>query len=366
MSQKTSVDISICKSNIKEETYYARVCSTGYVSCEELLAKLKKVAPYADENLMAASLKELGNIILELVKEGKTVEFFSLGCFSLGSRGCVEVEKGQSSYLQDKSVEPSHLPASRIDSITAGSYDLNVSPILKSKPAFCLNFQQSLKLKKALQNVEVNVAIKKKRLPTITEVTHLSKIHSTSHMSTTPSSIPTILSIKGEDLKIVQKTREDTKQKKQTNQTEKMRTERVNIYEQVGVYIEEKESEGSRKASTIQKIPMQNIIKNTPKELVVILDEPLIEGKKYNLAIATQYVKMGKQRIGQLLRTSKIELSISESTAKKTAKKEHVKLQKTLMSLEKAHTQRQHLLNEHTTMPALKYAHLARHQSGSL
>jgi len=365
MSQKASVDISICKSNIKEETYYARVCSTGYVSCEELLAKLKKVAPYADETLMAASLKELGNIILELVKEGKTVEFFSLGCFSLGSRGCVEVEKGQSSYLQDKSVEPSHLPASRMDSITAGSYDLNVSPILKNKPAFCLNFQQSLKLKKALQNVEVNVAIKKKRLPTITEVTHLSKIHSTSHMSTTPSSIPTILSIKGEDLKIVQKSKEDTKQKEQTNQTnqtEKMRTERVNIYEQVGVYIEEKESEGSRKASTIQKIPMQNIIKNTPKELVVILDEPLIEGKKYNLAIATQYVKMGKQRIGQLLRTSKIELSISESTAKK----EHVRLQKTLMSLEKAHTQRQHLLNEHTTMPALKYAHLARHQSESL
>ena len=44
LHNKKFVNVSVCKCNIKAKpgTYYARVCKTGRVSSEELLAQLKQ------------------------------------------------------------------------------------------------------------------------------------------------------------------------------------------------------------------------------------------------------------------------------------------------------------------------------------
>ena len=74
----------------------------------------------------------------------------------------------------------------------------------------------------------------------------------------------------------------------------------------------------------MRKLPQENIIKNTPKELIVILDEKIEPSKTYNLAIATQYVKMGEKRVGRILRGTKVVFSketIGEAKACRKVKK---------------------------------------------
>ena len=41
---------------------------------------------------------ELSQLIVDLIQDGKTVEFFSLGSFSLASRGKVEVKRSKTNW----------------------------------------------------------------------------------------------------------------------------------------------------------------------------------------------------------------------------------------------------------------------------
>ena len=290
--EKTYIDVSICKSNIKEKTYYAKPCLSGFIKSDELLKRLKKRAPYVDETVMRAALQELSSLMVNLIGDGKTVEFFSLGSFSLGTKGKVEVS--EQSYLQDENMDIARLDAKRIDNATSGGYNLDVSPFIKTKPTFILKFEQSQLVKKTLEKMEVNVAIKKKRAPTIAQITRVSKSSNQAH-----THCPTILRIRGEDLKIVSHVETTEADEAFISKQDK----------QVGVYIEEG---GKRK-----KLPDENIIKNTPRELLVILDEKLEDSKAYNLAITTQYVKMGSKRVGHLLRSTKVKFRMDELEVEK-------------------------------------------------
>ena len=331
--KKSFIDVSICKSNIKEETYYAKPCKNGFVKSCELLSMLKRRAPYVDETVMSAACEELSNIIVSLISVGKTVEFFSLGSFSLATKGKVEVEASEQSYLQDESVDITKQEAKKIEDITSGGYNLDVSSIIKTKPTFILKFEQSQLVKKTLENMEVNVAIKKKRAPTVAQITNVVSKYS----NKAKGNLPTILRIKGEDLKIVShaETKEGDvlhvlkeKQMKQTSfeHGNSKPAELVSVAGQVGVYIEESGS------GMMKKLPNENIIKNTPKELMVILDEKLEDGAMYNLVIATQYVKMGKRRVGHILRSTKIEFNTNEIEKEKASSR----LQHTLAPIGRA------------------------------
>ena len=315
--EKTYIDISICKSNIKENTSYAKPCLSGFVKSDELIKKLKKKAPFVNETIMSAALEELSNLILTLLSEGKTVQLFSLGSLSLGSKGSVEVEEGAMSYLQDESEELAMLKAKRIADATSGGYNLDVSSIIKTKPKFTLKFEQSQKVKKALENMEVNVAIKKKRAPTIAQITNIVKNNKAN------AQLPTILKIKGEDLKVMQMHKEDEPSSLQKSGTTEVGANEASA-NGVGIYIEES---GSGK---MKKLVCENIIKNTPSELVIILDEKLKDSKRYNLIISTQYVKMGKRRVGHLLRSTKVCFRADEIEVKKASSR----LKKALVPLE--------------------------------
>ena len=307
---KSFIDVSICKSNIKKETYYAKPCKTGFVKSDELLKRLKKVAPYVDETVMTAACDELSNIIVELISSGKTVEFFSLGSFSLATKGKVEVS--EQSYLQDESADIARQEAKKIEDVTSGGYELDVSPIIKRKPTFVLKFEQSQLVKKTLERMDVNVAIKKKRAPTVAQITNV--VAKRSRKCNTE--LPTILRIKGEDLKIVSN------------------FDLTKEAEQVGIYIEESGNIEESASGMMRKLADENVIKNTPKELMVILDEELKDGVMYNLVIATQYVKMGKTRVGRLLRSTKIEFNTNEIEESKAT----AKLKKALVPFRKAFT----------------------------
>ena len=328
--QKTFINVSICKSNIKEETYYARPWSAGRVKSDELLARLKRVIPYVDEAIMSIALQELSNLMVTLIAEGKTVEFFSLGSFSLGVRGAVEVERNKQSYLQDESRNVATCQAKTMEDMTLGSYNLDVSHFIKKKPTFSLKFEQSPLVKKALQNMEVNVSVKKKRSPTIAQIVNVVP----TSLRSANSELPTILRIKGDDLKVVSQMKDveparyDASKNliKEDDERGAPREAGSSVAEQVGIYIEESGS------GHMHKLPMENILKNTPRELLILLDERLEDGKKYELTIATQYVKMGERRVGTLLRVSKVAFGSSEMQVERSA----VVLNRALVSLKKS------------------------------
>ena len=301
---KTYIDVSICKSNIKEETFYARPCKTGFVKSEELLSMLHHRAPYLDQTMMSVAFEQMSQLIVELIAKGKTIELFSLGNFSLGAKGKVEIEASEASYLQDENSDVETMEAESIEDFTSGGYYLDVSPIIKSKPTFTLKFEQSPLVKKALENMEVNVSIKKKIAPTITSITNIVPASASSH-----AELPTILRIKGEDLKVVKNI--ECGKENNINDAEEYDVEQCNA--KVGVYIEESGS------GCMHKVPEENILKNTPKELLIVLDEKLDPSKQYNLAIATQYVKMGRKRVGRLLRASKIAFSAEKIATERSS-----------------------------------------------
>ena len=316
---KTYIDVSICKSNIKEETFYARPCKSGFVKSDELLKLLEKRVPYIDAAMMEAAFAELGNLIINLVSSGKTVELFSLGSFSLSTKGKVEVEKAEMHYLQEEDCDVEAMEAKEVGNITSGSYNLDVSPIIKSKPRFTLQFEQSSLVKKTLENMEMNVAIKKKKAPTIFSITNIVQ----EDKQKIGNELPTILQIKGEDLKIAKNT--ECRKDSNVNEAEQCDAE---MDAKVGIYMEES---GSGK---MRKLPEENILKNTPKELIVILDEKIEPSKTYNLAIATQYVKMGEKRVGRILRGTKVVFSKETIGEAKTCSK----LKKALIPLKQSYT----------------------------
>ena len=246
------VNVSVCKCNIKAKpgTYYARVCKTGRVSSEELLARLKQAAPYLDINMMHAGMEKMVELISDLATSGKDVDFFGLGMFSLVAQGAIEVNPSQQSYVRDEETE-------------CKNADYDVSDFIVKQPKFSLKFAPSAEAKKLCENVEMHLAIKKRRAPLIESIANAIPENANSPVS--------ILCIKGENLKIAGES------------------------EKIGAYIKEENGEEF-------KIEQANIIQNTPKMVLILLTKRLWNEAKYTLSLRTQYAKMGTTCTTRILR----------------------------------------------------------------
>ena len=253
VNEKRSVNVSICKCNIKSKknTYYGRVCKTGRVENEELLAHLKKVAPYIDINMMRAGLEGLKDVIVELVSSGKDVDFLGLGTFSLASEGKIEVNPAMQSYLDDGECEEKE------------NADFDVSEAIIESPKFNLKFEPSSACKNTFKAVKMAFAIKKRRSPVIKKIENAVPFSQTSSVS--------IIRLIGENLKIAGDKKE------------------------IGMYMREE-------SGAEIKIDNANIIQNTPKTLLILLNETLKNDASYTLSILTQYVPMGSSCTTSILR----------------------------------------------------------------
>ena len=293
--EKAFVNVSICKSNIKSKknTYYARVCKTGRVQTEELLSRLKSEAPYIDINMMRAGMEKMVDIIFNFVANGKSVDFFNLGSFSLASEGKIEVESSMHRYLNDEESESDVFLAAHnadVETMQDGTNrvatfsdesdtnsalkaeksfiekenaDFDISEAILTQPKFSLKFEVSIACKKACANVKMALALKKRRSPVIEKIERVFSAPSKSPIS--------ILKVKGDNLKIVGEN------------------------EKIGVYI--KEENGER-----IKIDSENIIQNTPKMLLILLNSRLKKDASYTLSLFTQYASMGSTSTTSLLR----------------------------------------------------------------
>lgn len=272
MMQKGCVDVSLCKSNIrgKSNTYYGRVCNKGHISSEELLDRFQKIYPYLDVNVTQCAMMCLTKLIGELVASGNDVDFFSLGTFSLECAGRLDVA---CDYVEDGYEE------NRIEYKNA---DADVSKAVLTKPHFCMKFAPSPFTRKLCKNVEAARFIKKLHAPVIAQLECIAP------KDEGEGADVQVLKITGENLKI------------------------AGEKEEIGVYIMEENCEKKGSVARVeQKIPMQNIIKNTPSELLLMLDGSFKKEKKYTFKLLTQYVKMGRKRVGQLLRGVEVDFYAS-------------------------------------------------------
>ena len=249
---KKFVNVSVCKCNIKAKpgTYYARVCKTGRVDGEELLAQLKQVAPYLDINMMRAGMEKMVELIVNLATSGKDVDLFGLGTLSLVAQGAVEVNPAQQSYVRDEETE-------------CKNADYDVSNFIVKQPKFSLKFTPSVEAKRLCENVEMHLAIKKRRVPIIESVENAIPESANSPVS--------VLKITGENLKIAGES------------------------EKIGGHIKEENGEEF-------KIEQANIIQNTPKMLLILLNRCLKNDASYTLSLRTQYAKMGTTCTTRVLR----------------------------------------------------------------
>ena len=98
-NEKKFLSISVCKSNVKKDTYYGKVAFKGTVSVEELLYTLKEGAPYIDIQMVKIALEKLSNVIVDYAASGYIVNFFDLGSFSLKVKGALDVKKSGKELL---------------------------------------------------------------------------------------------------------------------------------------------------------------------------------------------------------------------------------------------------------------------------
>ena len=134
---------------------------------------------------------------------------------------------------------------------------------LLKRPKFSLKFAPSAEAKKLCENVEMHLAIKKRRAPLIESVENAVPESANSPVS--------ILKITGENIKIVGES------------------------EEIGAYIKEENGEEF-------KIEQANIIQNTPKMVLILLTKRLRNEAKYTLSLCTQYAKMGTTCTTRILR----------------------------------------------------------------
>ena len=267
-------DISICKSNIKdkENLYYARVCNTGHVSLDSLLAILKTKSAQVDVELMRANLLKLKEIIIDLASEGKSVDLFGLGTFSLKSVGKIELKKSMQHYVDDSlplnhngesTLNVAKTDANKAEYIENKNTDFNISDAIKTKPKFQLKFTPSQYCKKKCEDVKMAFAIKKRHSPVIKHIEDITPKNL--------SSVASMIKISGKNLKV------------------------LGEKDEVGIYIREENGQAI-------KIEKDNIIENTPKKLIILLNCTLKNSEILSFSIITQYVKMGSKCITSLLR----------------------------------------------------------------
>ena len=275
--EKKYVNISICKSNISKEksSYYARLCKKSTIDGSSLLAMLKKTHPYIDVNMLEMGIKSLIDKIVDLVMEGHIVDFFSLGSFSIKPQGQLQLTNEAIQYMEEKSEDVRDKKQDKIASFLESKDrilgDEDVSAFLLKKPSFSLCFTPSNIAKKTIKDVDVGFAIKKNKEPYIKEIESIEA----------PGTSSSIVRIKGDGLKV------------------------VGNDDNVGLYIRK---EGD---DEWVKIKDNNILHNTPKDIMFILDNNIKTKAKdkgnilYDVFIATKYVRMGTYNIGKKTRICK-------------------------------------------------------------
>ena len=268
ISQDFFVNVSVCKCNIKSKphTFYGRVCKTGRVETNTLLSRLKEVAPYIDINMMEAGMKKIAELIAELVASGMDVDFFNLGTFRLSCEGAIEVNPAMQSYVEDGVSEYENA-------------DFDVSQAVTKQPNFRLMFEPSTSCKKSYEQVKMSLALKKRRAPVIEKIEDA--------VPEGASNGASILRVMGENLKI------------------------AGDNENVGVYIKEENVDEV-------KIEKANIIQNTPKMLLILLDKQLKNDASYKLSLLTQYVPMGSTSTTSILRRGEADFTWKKSNSQKT------------------------------------------------
>ena len=288
-NEKKFLSISVCKSNVKKDTYYGKVAFKGTVSVEELLYTLKEGAPYIDIQMVKIALEKLSNVIVDYAASGYIVNFFDLGSFSLKVKGGLDVKKSGKELLSvfEKesfdsegivaSFSGKHCDASLKDEgnkkndegrcfnyLKSECVNYDVTQALKETVSFEMKFESSKLLKNALKHVKMGIAIKRQKEVVIKEVASIKD---------------DVIKLEGNNLKV------------------------VGERDEAGIYLKEV------KSGKVIKICGENIIKNTPKEVMFFVDEPLEKGGCYKVLLLTQYDRKG---LSSTIRCGAIDFSFSK------------------------------------------------------
>lgn len=277
MIEKNQVEVSVCKSNLKENTYYGRVKNKEKITTERLLGLASNEFSFNDTTVLQAEMENLIRVMLEYVEKGFTVEFFNLGSFKLSGKGSLKVKDHMEGAMQSlfnqkegKSIVVDGIPIptgelaneTMNEAIeesleeTAGSYCKEINAIAKESMTFNLQFTPSHLVKKHVETyVEPSVIMAKIENPRINKV---EKLYSCSSAYDAPS----VIKIEGENLKLV------------GNKT--------------GLLI--------KLGKTVFKIPKEAVLRNEPKTLMFLANIPIKDNLEYTLFLNTQYAKMGNRQ----------------------------------------------------------------------
>ena len=296
LNQKKCVSLSVEKSNIKNSvkknaSYFARVCKKGKVSREDLVKKVKEKAPYIDIHSFEVGLEVLVESILECVESGLDVDIFGLGTVGLKGKGSLKVDEAMSKSLEGvfnkrddeakSAITTSETQQEAREENIAGGYEKELTQIAKKDVELAIQFSPSKQIKKHIkEHVEVSNINLKVRKPKIKSV---EKVYSGEGAKT-----PSIIKIKGEDLKVVG--------------------------ESSSLYI--------KTSDEIFQIPKEAIIHNEPKMLMIVTNISLKEGEAYSIHLSTQYAKMGKRETSIIRRCVKeFRFECTEKIGRKTTNK---------------------------------------------
>ena len=264
---KKQVKVSVCKSNVrKDSTYYARVCKKGKINKEELVKMVREKAPYIDIHSFEIGLEVLAQVIVESVETGFDVDLFGLGTVGLKGKGSIKMSEPMMKTLdgafdeRDKVTEKADVNE---NTNIEGNYEKDLSVIAKESVEFSVQFSPSRVVKKHIkEHVEpsfITTRVQKPRIKSVEKV-----------YSGDGKGVPTIIKVKGEDLKLVG--------------------------DGIGLYIKTNEK--------VIKIAKEAIIQNEPKTLMFLINEVLKEGQ-YSIYLSTQYAKMGNRQTSIIRRCIK-------------------------------------------------------------
>ena len=309
MNGKSLVNISISKSNLKNDTYYANVCNTGRVSSSELLKMLSQKSAFIDVDMVAFAMKKLEEIVMELALSGHSVEFFSFGTFSLACKGAVKLagekdaikkienfvdtedegerakkdagginskaglkdKKGANNTIDSQNsldAQNSFKFIEKLDSIEEDGalQSFDITEYMTDSPHFSLKFAMSSAMRAILKKAKVRMAIKKRHAPSISTIENIPMKDSKGAQ---------IVRLKGSGLKL---------------SGEK---------DAVGIYIKDEETKRA------YKVPKDAILRNAPSELMFIIENKEAASKINEIFVATQYVRQGSFCVNSHLKIGK-------------------------------------------------------------
>ena len=316
MNGKSLVNISISKSNLKNDTYYANVCNTGRVSSAELLKMLSQKSAFIDVDMVAFAMKKLEEIVMELALSGHSVEFFSFGTFSLACKGAVKLagernaikkienfvdaedggerakkdagginskvadiglkesskdKKGADNMLDSQNLlgaQNAFKFVEKLDSIEEDGalQSFDITEYMTGSPHFSLKFAMSSAMRATLKKATVRMAIKKRHSPSISTIENI---------PIKDAKGAQIVRLKGSGLKL------------------------SGEREAVGIYIKDEETKRA------YKVPKDAILRNAPSELMFIIENKEAMSKMSEIFVATQYVRQGSSCINSHLKVGK-------------------------------------------------------------